>query len=233
MKCSGSPLFETLREVPAGNPAHGPWNMAVDEALLHSNESPVFRFYSWGEPQITFGFFGDLKTVTRMHPGLRLTRRWTGGGIVEHGEDFTWSLCVPAGDPVFSLRGGEVYRLLHQSLAEALAEVGVVSASAQQGRAGVSCFSSPVHHDLIDSSGKIAGGALRKTRKGILYQGSVLVAPDLHADLAKCLISRLGLFSLKEDLSPSEYTMACRLEQLRYASIEWLAGRGEAEKIDL
>ena len=75
-----------------GNPA---FNMALDEALLEASAhvgKPVLRFYGWAEPAATFGYFqkfADVERATLLRP---LIRRPTGGGIVPHDADWTYSL---------------------------------------------------------------------------------------------------------------------------------------------
>jgi lipoyl(octanoyl) transferase len=70
------------------------FNMALDEALLEAMvrlKHPVLRFYSWTEPAASFGYFqkfSDVERATLLRP---LVRRSTGGGIVPHDADWTYS----------------------------------------------------------------------------------------------------------------------------------------------
>src|SRR5207253_2699926 len=70
-------------------------NMAVDETLYLAAERPVLRSYRWARPSVSFGYFTPWKEVAMRYAGRDLVRRWTGGGIVEHGQDFTYSLVYP------------------------------------------------------------------------------------------------------------------------------------------
>ncbi len=76
------------------------YNMAADEALLESAPElgrPVLRFYGWKESAATFGYsqkYADMEKLTPLRP---LVRRPTGGGLVPHDADWTYSLVVPAG----------------------------------------------------------------------------------------------------------------------------------------
>ena len=75
-------------------------NMAVDEALLAAMPrlcQPVLRFYGWTEPAATFGYFQRYAEVASRTPLRPLIRRPTGGGIVPHDADWTYSLAFPAG----------------------------------------------------------------------------------------------------------------------------------------
>jgi lipoate-protein ligase A len=225
MKHNAEPLLENLRDIFMPDPAHGPWQMAVDEVLLRSCGRPAFRRYVWAEPQVTFGFFGDWKKVAEEYPHLRCTRRWTGGGIVEHGSDFTWSVCIPAGTPLFQARGDEIYRLLHESLRRALDKTGVTTNAAPGGAGGDRCFASPVRHDLLEGIDKIAGGALRRTKQGILYQGSVRLPGELHNTLHALLLRQLASSVETAQLSTQDLEQVHLIETQRYANPQWLRDR--------
>src|SRR5262245_59664521 len=74
-------------------------NMALDEALLGTLARPAIRVYGWKVPSITIGYFGRIDEAVSKWPEREVARRWTGGGIVLHGEDITFSLIIPAGHP--------------------------------------------------------------------------------------------------------------------------------------
>ena len=76
-------------------------NMAIDEALLESATIPTIRFYRWNSPALSFGYFGTFSDVAIYAAERDLVRRWTGGGIVLHGDDLTYSIIIPASDPAF------------------------------------------------------------------------------------------------------------------------------------
>src|SRR5215212_7790516 len=82
-------------------------NMATDEVLLESAAEigkPVLRFYCWNEPAATFGYsqrFADVSKLTHLRP---LVRRPTGGGLVPHDADWTYSLVFPPNTPWYSLK---------------------------------------------------------------------------------------------------------------------------------
>ncbi len=109
-------------------PCDAAFNMALDEALLEAMpqlQQPVLRFYGWTQPAATFGYFqkfSDVAAVTRLRP---LIRRPTGGGIVPHDADWTYSLVFPAGHEWHSLRAEESYRRVHEWIQAAFAELGV------------------------------------------------------------------------------------------------------------
>ena len=58
---------------------------------------------------------------------LDLCRRPTGGGIVDHREDWTYSLIIPRGHALEEARAADSYREIHVALAAALQKQGVAA----------------------------------------------------------------------------------------------------------
>src|SRR5665213_1648503 len=95
------------------------FNMALDEALLENVVrigKPVLRFYGWTEPAATFGYFQKFSEVERATQLRPLIRRPTGGGIVPHDADWTYSAVFPPGHEWHSLKAEESYRRIHDWL---------------------------------------------------------------------------------------------------------------------
>jgi lipoate-protein ligase A len=153
----------------------GPEAMAVDEWLLETVERPTLRVYGWDGAWASVGYFGDLEEAKRQIPDRKWVRRRTGGGTVDHADDWTYTVVVPAGESLARMRGGESYRLLHECLAAALVKEGLaVGMAVNAGDLEQSlCFRNPVPHDLLGGGGKLAGAGQRRTRRGLLHQGSV------------------------------------------------------------
>ena len=174
--------------------------MAIDEALLESAKTPSIRFYRWDHPALSFGYFGEFGQVADYATERDLVRRWTGGGIVFHGEDLTYSMIVPASDPLFSESSISIYEAVHRAIQIALgpqAELANVASfvsapspkssakfataearsPAREGAcAPQMCFENPVRADVLINGQKVAGAAQRRTRHGLLQQGSIQVA---------------------------------------------------------
>lgn len=161
-------------------PRDGPGQMACDEVLVSLAEAPILRIFRWRSPWVSAGFFTAMEDATRARPDLPVCRRWTGGGIVVHEGDFTFSLVLPRGERLAAERPGESYRLIHAALAEALREQGhaAVLSNEAAGDSG-ECFVGAVEHDVMLDGGKVAGGAQRRTRRALLHQGSVQGAAKL------------------------------------------------------
>ncbi len=157
--------------------------MAVDEVLLRSGASdPILRVYRWSEPAVTTGYFEDAAQarIQLDEKSVPLVRRFTGGGTVFHGADLPYTIIIPkvVCDDVFGNDRVASYRAIHQALAKTLQGLGIPDvALATQGdqRVGAPCFVSPVREDLIHtkSEKKIAGAGQRRTREGVIHQGSI------------------------------------------------------------
>ena len=151
--------------------------MATDHALLESAASlgPVLRFYSWTEPAASFGYFQKFADVERI-TGLRpMVRRPTGGGLVPHDADWTYSIAIPPGDPWYELKAVESYQRVHEWIRAAFHRLHVVTElAACCRRAGPGqCFEGYEKFDVLWNGRKIAGAAQRRTRHGLLIQGSI------------------------------------------------------------
>lgn len=156
--------------------------MAMDEALLEcapATGAPVLRFYGWTESAATFGYsqkYSFIEQVTRLRP---LIRRPTGGGLVPHDADWTYSLAFPPSDPWYDLKAVESYKKVHEWIRDAFAAMGVETSLAPVSQKDVpgQCFIGAEKSDVLWRGRKIAGAAQRRTRNGLLIQGSVQPPP--------------------------------------------------------
>ena len=142
------------------------FNMALDEALLAAMprlQKPVLRFYGWTEPAATFGYFQKFSEVERTVHLRPLIRRPTGGGIVPHDADWTYSAIFPPGHEWHSLKAEESYRRIHDWLRLAFAELKIETEHAPCCKKTLpgQCFVGHEKFDLLWHGKKIAGAADR------------------------------------------------------------------------
>lgn len=168
-------MFSTLDLLFSSIPFEGAEQMALDEVLLGVVECPLLRIYAWRAPCVTFGYFQKLELVKKLYPHHQLIRRWSGGGCVEHGEDFTFALMVPESEPIAQQRASLFYRKLHEAIVESLQRYGISARLANQEDqlSGESCFVAPCPCDVMLGAQKIVGGAQRRFKGRLLYQGSL------------------------------------------------------------
>ncbi len=224
-------------------------NMAIDEALLDSVAVPSIRFYRWRSSALSFGYFGRFADVADYAGERDLVRRWTGGGIVFH---------IPPGDPVFSESSMSIYEKIHRALCNAFAangervELAPVAGVVDAGTAklakgtgvsepsynidrGYSCFANPVRADVMLNGRKIAGAAQRRTRRGLLQQGSIQltvgrVRPtggnvDLGNGLAQRFARALAEARCEKSLDKSLMERAEKIAEQKYGTDSWLRRR--------
>ena len=229
-------LFAELTIYQDERPHSARMNMAIDEALLETAVVPSIRFYRWRSPALSFGYFGKFSDVAIYAAERDLVRRWTGGGIVFHGDDLTYSIVIPATDPVFDESSIAIYEKIHRALADALNGVGeraVVAGGVDPGgialpkhdaARGYNCFANPVRADVMMNGRKIAGAAQRRTRRGLLQQGSIqgiVIKTDLAEKFAQALSVNCSEFEINEEV----FQRARELAQQKYGSDSWLGKR--------
>lgn len=183
-------------------PAAAAWNMAVDEFLMSRAAdagSPTLRFYSWAEPAATFGYFQRHADIASWTPLRPLIRRPTGGGLVPHDADWTYSMAFPPGHWWYESKAEESYQRLHDWVARSFARLKVpaVLAPCCEKVLPGQCFSGAEKSDLLFEGRKIAGAAQRRSKRGLLIQGSVrppLISLDRAAWERAMLASALESF---------------------------------------
>lgn len=206
-----------------GEPA---FNMALDHALLEAAPRlgrPVVRFYGWTVPAATFGYTQRCADAERLTPLRPLLRRPTGGGVVPHDADWTYTLVFPPPHPWYALRARASYRRLHAWVQAAFARLGVTTELAGEPAAGAPshCFQRAEQFDVLQAGAKIAGAAQRRTRTGLLIQGSVQPPPgtdriawELALEERAAILWRVRWVEWRPD--PALLAETARLVQTRY-----------------
>jgi lipoate-protein ligase A len=117
-------------------------------------------------------------------------------------------------------RACESYRVVHEALAEALREVGIdvrsqdegcrsaVDGAASTKKLATTCFEQAEKFDVVraDDGRKIAGAAQKRTKRGLLFQGSVnrlaVGKWDAWEKLAEIFAQKIGV---KLGARPEQY----------------------------
>jgi lipoate-protein ligase A len=201
--------------------------MAADQAWLEQSEVPVLRVYRWEQPTVTIGYAQSLTKLADALHGWPVVRRWTGGGVVLHDNDFTYSVIVPASQPWSQTNPLESYRLIHESLAAALND-GSRLAGPEDLIEAPFCFVAPALHDVVRGKVKIAGAGQRRGKLGLLHQGSVQQVtlkddfwPRWAAQMAKKVL-------VMPEMTPAMIERADELTAKRYSLGSWLNEREDA-----
>ena len=221
-------------------------NMAMDFLLLQrypAADVPRFRHYGWRAPAFTFGYAQKIALVReQLPPGetFDLCRRPTGGGMVDHRDDWTYALVIPRGHPLEEARATQSYRIVHEALAAALAAQGAIVAlkltvdETDDTTPGV-CFQRAEVYDVIDprTQAKIAGAAQKRNKRGLLCQGSISRAvvasaeidwDDFETEFARRLAAALGAGAQPVPWPEFNEDEASGLAE-QYSSPEWIEYR--------
>ena len=170
-------------------------NMATDWWLMERSvviKQPCFRHYQWKKPEVSFGYGQDWSKVEKQtgEPVKRLIRRPTGGGIVRHGNDWTYCLALPRSHPTFFMASLDLYEDIHRAISSAFSEQSIktyLQPCPADNKAVIpgDCFQEPVGKDLMipELEKKIAGAAMKRTKSAILFQGTVELGLVRDADL--------------------------------------------------
>jgi lipoate-protein ligase A len=201
-------------------------NMAIDEALLENVTESTIRFYHWDHPALSFGYFGRFTEVATHSTRRDLVRRWTGGGIVFHGHDLTYSIVIPAVDPAFCESSMSIYEKIHSSIRAAFAADGRFVELAINGTPKISdnCFANPVRADVLSNGRKVAGAAQRRTRRGLLQQGSIQ-GLDLTNEFADRFTGELCSKCYHKMLDKGLIARAQEIAEQKYGAASWLQRR--------
>lgn len=213
-------------------------NMAIDEALMRrAGGEPVLRVYSWDVPSCSVGYFQDLADVTMRlklrEKGIPAVRRITGGGLVLHGDDVTFSLTVktpsefmPADVKSSYLKVNEALRAGLGALLPDIDYADCKSVPSGRGKGDRVCFEAPACYDLLVRGRKVVGASQRRIGGAALHQSSVFAGRDRRAverAIVKGFESKWNASFREAPLSGPELEEARRIQAERYADAAWLS----------
>ncbi len=210
--------------------AHSPFfNMAADHVMLeHSAElsKPLLRIYQWDRPSVSFG--RSQHYPANIPEGYTVVRRPTGGGVVWHDGDLTYTIVLPVDHTLALLDMKTSYQFIHQAI---LAQLESGTFLKENKDAGVDprtmqCFRSPSRFDIMGPTGiKYAGAAQFRCNKGMLNQGSV----KLEAAAGDWVQMKTTILRAFECSANAEYTLwtpgATLLAEIEFKSTEQYENR--------
>ncbi len=171
-------------------------NMAIDVALLNEqafSSQPLLHLYEWKGPSATYGYFLNpdhhLNPKSVQKHQLQLARRPTGGGIIFHLWDFAFSVLIPAAHQGFSLNTLDNYAYVNgiamraiEAFSSDLKPVLLGDEAVCKSRACTNfCMAQPTKFDIVIDGFKVGGAAQRRTKHGLLHQGTIALGlPSDH-----------------------------------------------------
>jgi len=165
-------------------------NMAIDEAILDEHIQggvpPTLRVYQWDPPALSLGYnqsiAHDVDVAKCREAGVEVVRRITGGGVVLHAQELTYSVVSAVNDGIPESVAGS-YRFLSQGLIASYKILGL-DVELKPGRnktRSAACFSVATLADLTHRGRKLAGSAQARRRNALLQHGSLPI--QSHADI--------------------------------------------------
>ncbi|PCI75266.1 hypothetical protein COB21_05875 [Candidatus Aerophobetes bacterium] len=172
-------------------------NMQIDKKLLSEvgkRGKPVIHIHRWKAPSATYGYFFPLaKHVKEEARGegsaTVLARRPTGGGMVFHAFDISFAVVLPLNFPGISdvtvdnykwincaaLRAVEKFlSTINPEKSNPLLSLLEKESPKKKEEIGGFCMAKPTVYDVVLENGqKIVGAAQRRTKEGLLHQGTV------------------------------------------------------------
>jgi lipoyl(octanoyl) transferase len=167
-------------------PAGGPYNMAIDVALMrraaHAGDA-VFRIYGWSSRTLSLGrnqrARGCYDDAAARRLGVSFVRRPTGGRALLHHREVTYSVTLPAADAAAAARA---YDFINEVLLDGLSQLGVRATRAPGGHAmppGLRpCFDVPAEREIVVGDRKLVGSAQWRRGGALLQHGSILIEDD-------------------------------------------------------
>jgi lipoate-protein ligase A len=165
-------------------------NMQIDSDLLadlKTHPRHLLRFYDWKSPSLTYGHFvkpEDLLNLDQIERlGIDIARRPTGGGVICHFTDMTFSILVPKDSPYYTTDTLANYCFVNKKIQKALEsfvsdKLELMDSNIQaEGALGRFCMAKPTVLDVVCNGMKVSGGAQRRTRHGFLHQGTISLSP--------------------------------------------------------
>jgi lipoate-protein ligase A len=170
-------------------PLRGSRNMAVDEYLFFAAQrepATFLRFYRWERPTASLGYSQDAAGAADLDfcraNGIDVVRRMTGGKLVLHHRELTYSL-ASADAGVFTDTLRESYRRISLGMLRGLELMGLDARLAPAAppayvRGTMPCFAFPARDEIEIGGLKIVGSAQKRTGPAFLQHGSVPLEKD-------------------------------------------------------
>lgn len=172
-------------------------NMCKDEALIKSfneNSHPILRIYHWSK-SITIGISQDIKDYSYLNDFSEdIAKRVTGGGVLFHGHDLSYSLVLPS-SYFKDYKIKESYEKICYFLINFYKKLGLDANYAKDIEdvnlsKNEFCQVGFEAYDILINKDKIGGNAQRRTKRLVFQHGSI---PLYSVNDKKVLDNRIGL----------------------------------------
>jgi len=158
--------------------------MSIDESLVATfTHEPIFRLYTWEKNSFTLGRFQNIQELKhRDQYGTNHAKRPTGGGLLLHGCDVSYTIIMPI--DLFGKRNvKESYEYLCSFLINFYSKLGLNVAYAKdimniKTSKSFFCQEGFEDYDIVIDGKKIGGNAQKRTKELIHQHGSIPLRDD-------------------------------------------------------
>ena len=170
-------------------PLRGSLNMAVDEYLFaraRKRDETFLRFYQWEKPTASLSYGQEATRAVDLDfcraNGIDIVRRMTGGKVVLHLRELTYSL-ASSDTETFTPTLQDSYQLISLALIKGLILMGLSARLALASptayvRGVMPCFAFPARGEVEIGGRKIIGSAQKRTGASFIQHGSVPLDKD-------------------------------------------------------
>ncbi|MFC1566476.1 biotin/lipoate A/B protein ligase family protein [bacterium] len=207
------------------------YNMALDETLLQNyTDTPILRFYTWQSKCYTFGYSQRVNKYKAkwQDEKLEAIRRPTGGGIVKHEQDISYSIICPVDYNEYTQDLDVSYKYFHECIIEGLKKMNIEAElktdTVKKESKNYFCFESPVLSDIFYRGKKIVGSAQKRVSGLILQQGSIFLphVEDLEYNaLTDGFKNRMNISFDSYVLDHKMQQLVEKLNESKYKKEEW------------
>ncbi|HOJ86593.1 MAG TPA: hypothetical protein PLN68_06680, partial [Elusimicrobiales bacterium] len=190
----------------------------------------------WSKNGVTFGFSqrynNVIETVEEKYKNFDITRRPTGGGIVIHESDLTFSFIFYSPE---MFNPNATYEKLHSAIHSEYLLNGInldmangIKTDYNVNTPTMDCFKKPVEKDLVFGGKKILGGALRKFSDYILYQASLQIEDardniSFHKDIILSAFSKAFDLNFENFVLNDDYYDKIKTKKTdKYLNLSWI-----------
>ena len=202
-------------------PASAEYNMALDERIFYryiEDGIPCFRIYGWQVPSITYGISqqteNEIDLARCERDGVQVAQRITGGGVLFHHNEITYSLACSKEDVGEDSKVFVSYRQICAFLIYFYKSLGLRASFAfeaddfkHKSLPHQLCSASHEKYDIVIGKRKIGGNAQKRRRQAIFQHGSIPLSIDWG-------FLRRYVRSLPEDISSGATALAEELAVL-------------------
>ncbi len=173
-------------------------NMDFDKSLVENFDgTPIFRLYSWEKDSFTIGRFQKIEDISDIEKfGNNYAKRITGGGLLLHGYDISYSILLPIN--FLGLKNvKQSYEYICSFILNFYRKLGLHVEYAKDIDLNLSksffCQEGFEAYDMIYQGKKIGGNAQKRTKNLIFQHGSIPLSADKR-EFSGCSLEEFGIY---------------------------------------